>query len=203
MSVWVRNAGTKDAEDVLGTLRCADTFVTLIDSVTSFGSIPAGDSTQGTMNLTFEVDTDAGDAHLLPFQLVITDSSTAEWTSNFTDVVKDLDLAFMIYTVNDASGDGDGVIDPGESVDVDITLENAGLAAGTMAQATLSTSDPFVDVDVDHADFSYLPALGYGTSLSPYAITVHSDCPDPYFFEMYLNIVCRLLYANINTFVLP
>jgi hypothetical protein len=201
MSVWVKNQSAEDAHDVQGTLRCSDPLIGISDSVTSFGFIAAGDSVQGTVNFTFDVSMSAEDAHILPFQLIVADSSAEEWESNFTDLVKGLDLGFMVYALSDASGDG--IIDPDESVEVDVTLQNGGLAAGTMVQAALSTDDPYVDVDVDLADFSYLPPGGSGTSTSPYAITVHPDCPAPHFVEMHLDISADFSYATSDTFILP
>jgi hypothetical protein len=200
MTIWVKNAGVEDAYDVDGVLRSADPFVVITDSLESFGTIPVGDSVQGT--LAFEVDLGAPDAHTLPFQLVLSDTSTDEWTSNLSDVVKGLDLAYLACAIDDEAGNGDGVLDPDEVADLDVTLENSGLADGEAVSATLSTSDPYVTVNVGTADFSYLPSGGVGSSVTPFEIYVHSDCPIPHFPEMILDVTGDFAYAVIDTFTL-
>ncbi|MBN2498407.1 MAG: hypothetical protein JXR96_27700 [Deltaproteobacteria bacterium] len=63
-------------------------------------------------------------------------------------------------------------IHPGDPVDLNVTIDNAGQVDASSVWAVLSSSDPDVVVDVDRADFGTVPAHGSADSLAPYHLTV-------------------------------
>ncbi|RJP81151.1 MAG: T9SS C-terminal target domain-containing protein [Candidatus Zixiibacteriota bacterium] len=74
-------------------------------------------------------------------------------------------------------GDGDGVIEPGETVDLWVTL-SALLAPLAGVQATLSETDPYVTVTQNQAGFGSLPGGGSaGNQANPFTFTVSTSAP--------------------------
>ncbi|MHC4605993.1 MAG: C25 family cysteine peptidase, partial [Planctomycetota bacterium] len=89
--------------------------------------------------------------------------------------------AFREVEIDDAAGNGDGVINPGETVLLTVTLQNIGLEAAEGVQATLSTSDPNITVLDDSADFGDIPAYGaFKRAADPFEIRVDGGCPTPH-----------------------
>ncbi len=70
---------------------------------------------------------------------------------------------------------GNGAADPGETVDVQVTLANSGLAGATAVSAVLSTSTPGVTVVQDTANYPDLPVNGQSTSTVDYTVTVDGN----------------------------
>lgn len=65
--------------------------------------------------------------------------------------------------VIDEDGNGNGLLDPGETVDLVLTLKNFGSAASDVA-VTIQTDDNFVDVEDGSAAFGAIPAGAVGTN---------------------------------------
>ena len=65
--------------------------------------------------------------------------------------------------VIDGDGDGNGLLDPGETVDLVLTLRNFGSAASDVA-VTIQTDDNFVDVEDGSASFGNIAAGAVGTN---------------------------------------
>ncbi len=65
------------------------------------------------------------------------------------------DLGFVQYTLDDAGGNGNGYLDPGESGQIAITVNNFGADLHTVT-AALSTTDPTVTITDSTAIYSFM-----------------------------------------------
>jgi len=98
-------------------------------------------------------------------------------------------------------GNGDGHVDPGETVSLDIELRNLfGDASGV--SATLSTPDVFVFVTQTSSSYPDLVWGGFGTSLTSYQFEVDEARP-PGPLEFALEIVAERFSAAETFFVDP
>jgi len=87
-------------------------------------------------------------------------------------------LTFESSTVLDGGGDGDGMLDEGETVDLEVTLENVGVEAATGITGVLATTDSYVTILAGTRGFPDIPAAGFGTCSPPYSLVVAGDAPD-------------------------
>jgi len=76
-------------------------------------------------------------------------------------------LLLTDFWINDAEGNGDGVVNPGETVGMDITLFNAGSMEGVRTEGILSTENPRITILEDGAEFGDIPAGEARFSLPP------------------------------------
>jgi hypothetical protein len=98
------------------------------------------------------------------------------------------DLQVASYTVDDfQGGNGNGVADPGETVDLWINLANAGGAAAEGVVGVLSSIDPNLQVDPTPRDFGDVPADSVVTA-GPFGITVSADTPVGYSASLTLDL---------------
>ncbi len=77
-----------------------------------------------------------------------------------------------------AGGNGDGLVSPGEELDIHLTLQNYGNAPAYGVVATLDSDSGMVDILQGQADY---PTIGPGETvagLQPFRIGVRPDCPD-------------------------
>ena len=81
---YVRNAGGVPATNTTGRLRTNDSYVTIFDSTTNYGTIPAGDSANNSADpFTISVSPSCPIGHSIDFQLYIV-CAESSWTRNFS-----------------------------------------------------------------------------------------------------------------------
>lgn len=77
------------------------------------------------------------------------------------------DIAYVVnesFSINDESGNGDGLMDYGESVELSMTLENIGTVEATNVTSVISTENEFISIISDTQNF--------GTILPGASITI-------------------------------
>ncbi|MBN2170079.1 MAG: T9SS type A sorting domain-containing protein [Candidatus Krumholzibacteriota bacterium] len=88
---------------------------------------------------------------------------------------------YLVYegvTVLDAGGDGDGVLDAGETDELEIELENVGVEAATNVTCTLSSADPYVSLAYLAVDYGDIPAGGFSSGDMPFPAIISGAAPD-------------------------
>ncbi len=92
-------------------------------------------------------------------------------------------------SVDDAAGNADGIINPGETVALTASLFNDALAPVAGVGATLSCTDAYVTV-VDHtAAFGDFAGTQTKAALDPFAIAISPVCPTPHELTFNVGIV--------------
>jgi hypothetical protein len=186
LSPCLKNFGLDSSYNIGAFLRTDDARATLIDSFLSFGTILAGDSSTGSGDYAFFVSPDCVNKDVLYFTLFIEDEDENSWSSYISIPVATPVFSFKSYQVLDSGGDKDGIPDPGETFDFNVTLENIGLGFGNEVTAEIFTSDPYilmVDSTGEFGDFS--PGQ---TQSGSFVLEVSSGCPSNRFPTMTLNL---------------
>jgi len=86
----------------------------------------------------------------------------------------------LVYTggiIDDASGNNNGGLDPGESVTFTPTLQNNGWIAGTGISATLNCTDPYITITQNSSTYPDMNPHNNGAANTAYGIDVSSSCP--------------------------
>jgi hypothetical protein len=80
-----------------------------------------------------------------------------------------------------SGGDGNGRLDPGETVDLLATVKNTGIAAGmTNLVIRIRCDDPYVGlVDVSNAVGSLAAGASFTNSADPFNVQIEAGCPVP------------------------
>ncbi len=97
-------------------------------------------------------------------------------------------LVFESCTVLDQEWDDDGELDAGETVDLEVVLENVGVDGTTNVSGTLATNDAYTTILDGEAAFPDIGAGGTGTSLEPFAVQLAGNAPDQHevVFDMHV-----------------
>jgi hypothetical protein len=179
LGVRLVNIGPDSANNVVATLADADTFVTISDSTESYGPIPGNN---GTVNrpsaFAFQVSGRTPDAHSINFQLSVSGVALDTWISNFSILVHAPILNFVSVIINDNSGNGNGILDPGETAQMIVTIRNAGSTAANSVTGILSENDPYVSIsDANGAFGNIAPGDSSSNSIDVFVVTASSSCP--------------------------
>ena len=76
-------------------------------------------------------------------------------------------LAYDSHQATESTGDGDGIFDPGETINLSVTLKNSGPSTATGVSATLSTSTPGINITDSSVTFPSIASGATQVSDSP------------------------------------
>jgi hypothetical protein len=136
MPVWIENIGESTGVNIVGTLRSTDPYITITDSIKTFGDVPGQDSVYtGPDGYDFMVAHSCPDERLIEFDLILKDINDSTWNSLFNHQVHAPTFRFDGATTQ--GGNNNGIIEPGETLDVLITITNTGSAPADSVNASL------------------------------------------------------------------
>ncbi len=155
LGVTLKNYGNSTAAtSVSARLTTDDPLVTVTDSLKSYGSISPG-ATAATSSFVFNVSTGAQNGHILKFDLEIT-SNQGNWSGS---VWIDVLAPEFLYQWDQVIDGGNGVLEPGETADYIISIQNIGQLNGSNISAVLRSINPGVVVTDSIGSFGNI-ALG-------------------------------------------
>jgi uncharacterized repeat protein (TIGR01451 family) len=197
LTTGMRNVGGSDASNVAVTLSTSDSYITLSDSTEVYAFIPAGDTLTITDAFIFQVSDIVPNGHIVNFTLKAEAGST--WFSEFTLTCNAPSLAAGGLIIDDATGgNGNGRLDPGETVTLIIPSANNGNSACLNATGTLTSNNPWITIT------SPVYQLGTLTPGSPvnaeFEIQVSNDAPVSSVVELEYSIVSGGYAASATYF---
>ncbi len=121
------------------------------------------------------------------------DGQDASYHSIIPSVQYDPDIDFYSYTVDDDSiggsvGNGDGQVNPGETIELVVTLRNSGDADAHNVTASISTSDGYVTITDSYEEYGSIPVGETGTTTAYYDFSVSPGCPNGHWISFVLDI---------------
>jgi hypothetical protein len=102
-----------------------------------------------------------------PFALVVTGAIS---TTTAPDVVYDS------HTIDDSGGNNNGMLDPGETVYMTVTLQNNGSSDATNTDGTLRTASAYISLLDSTADYGTIPANG-STAQGTFQLSASASTP--------------------------
>jgi hypothetical protein len=157
LDLTAANIGNEDASNVEVILRSQDEFVTITDSTEVYGTIAANSSMNIADAFAFAVADTVPDEHLILFEVVSSDDDTS-WSSMFTMMAHAPVMQFIEFVIDDSNGNGDGRIDPGETVDITIKIANNGSSDAFDVMVDLVCDDEYTTVQTGQQSFGDLMA---------------------------------------------
>ncbi len=147
LTVTLSNVGIQDAYGVSATLSTSNPHIHIIQNTANFGNIAASNSSTINNAFSFWVDTVITDQETATFTITITDDQNNSWNSNFNITLFAPALQASTILINDASGNNNGRLDPGENAVIKILTHNFGHAITPPAIATLMTNSTYVTIN--------------------------------------------------------
>lgn len=147
LPLWIINLSESTGVAIVGKLSSNDSYITMTDTLKNFGDVVGNDSAYtGSDGYNFTIAHSCPDGHTIDFDLICTDTNDTTWLSSFTKSVRS--PAYELKGVTLVGGNGNNMIDPGETLSVIVSLENHGAAPGDSVSAVLrSDSSEIVITD--------------------------------------------------------
>jgi len=88
-------------------------------------------------------------------------------------------LIYATHTTDDSStGNNDGLVSPGETIELTVSLENAGPDDAYAVTGALTSDDPYVTLVDTTATYGDIPSGDVVGNSDPYVFTVDENCPN-------------------------
>jgi Peptidase family C25/Propeptide_C25/Peptidase family C25, C terminal ig-like domain len=180
MPVTLGNNGI-DATGITGTLTTTNDHVTITVDTAEYPDIPQSGTGTSLTDYAFTVSEEAVDGEVIPFTIAWTSATDAAGSTSFFEMVVSPSLTYNMAVVMDPmDGDGDGILDPGETAQLIVTLMNEGNGLARNVSAVMTSDQPtYVTFDDDTAEFPDMEGGATGTCFDPYfTVTIDESIPD-------------------------
>ncbi len=193
LALGLKNVGTEDATDILVTISSSDAFIELSDVTEVYPLIAAGQTVAIPDGFAFSVSNIVPDGHQIMFDYTAV-SGDNEWSGSFTVVAHSVALNFAGSSVTDEQGNNNGKADPGETIQLNLSILNAGTAPGYNVTGLLNTEDPYIIINLDSLNYGTLN--GFETLSSAFTVTSLPSTPSGHVAQFTLQMTADGGFQN-------
>ncbi|MFH1159510.1 MAG: hypothetical protein V1733_00995 [bacterium] len=196
LSLGLKNIGDQPAENLTAVLSVTSPWITLTDTVESYGSMQPGEVKVIPNGYSLKVSDTIPDGIKVKFYVSVSNADTG-WLSQFSIESHAPSLWITKLGIDDETGgNNNGKLDPGETVNVRITTANRGDFPCLNSYGLLSCESPFITI---HTDSSYLDTI---VVLAPktavFSLTVDDEAPTGIGIFLDYQAISGLYHAEIS-----
>lgn len=168
------NIGDEPAYNVIVTISSNDTYIEINDSTENYGDFAVGDTVYRNNAFTVKASDSIPDGHAILFDVTATDGDSV-WNSKFSLEAHAPALAIGMMTIYDPTGNNNGRLDPGETVDIHINTANTGDFDLNNVAGTLSTTS--TDITINSATYNFPTLVSGNIDHAIFNISVDQGVP--------------------------
>jgi hypothetical protein len=176
ISLTEENLGNQAANSVNVSIACPDEYMNIMDGTETYGTLNAGQQLTIPYGFQVAIPANVPDGHVIHMDITAADNAAHEWNDFFTMTAHAPALQITSSIVNDASGNGNGVMDPGETVALALTLFNNGSAGASSLVGTLTTDYPYATIGQATGSLVTLNPAQSG-SMSGFSVSISPSAP--------------------------
>ena len=198
VDVTVNNYGNTDAVNAVSTLTSASNYVTIPQNTYTWSMIPSQGNASALDAFLIHVNNYVPDQHIAHFTLTTVANGTT-FSSQFSILLNSPKIVAGNFAVDDATGgNGDGRIDPGETISVTIPITNNGHCSTSAITAQLISIGNYITIQNQNLTF---PALSVGEGASAtFTFDVSTDIPEGSSLQLYF-VASAGPYAGTSSFL--
>ena len=185
LSMTLENIGTIQATNVTAVISTENEFISFTNDTQVFGDILPGASITINDAFAFDVDYLIVDQTNVIFNIEATDG-TDIWTSQIVIQSHAPLLEFSEFEIDDSSGNNNGRLDPGETVDITVQIVNEGSSEAFDIFGELSASDPLIIINSDPMAYGNL--IPGNTSEQTFSVTIDEATPEGFTAEFAITL---------------
>ncbi len=153
---------------------CESPYITMTDDTENYGDFAIGASIEISDAFAFDVADNMPGLEDIRFNITATDG-TEVWTSSFTVVSYGPRLTIGNLFIDDAAGNGNGRLDPGESANIMVNIFNAGQVAAE--DVLISLSNGGNNLVFENVEYTIDELSPEGETQAVFAVTVSESAP--------------------------
>ena len=163
LNVALKNYGTLSATGIYAEISSTSEFVEITDASEIYGTIEPGTSIFSEDDFDLSINPDIVDGTEILINIVISDDNENQWNDTIILTTDGANLQAHDYEIMDANN----ILDPGETAELVVTIENLGSISATGISGILTSPDNRIYIDDANAYF--------GDALSGEQISNNSD----------------------------
>jgi len=156
LKVSLKNYGSLTASLITATISTDNDFITITDAVEDFGSIASGSTAFCTDDFDISIDEDVLGGTEIKLDIVIEDNAGNSWNDIIYLVVEGPNIVVTDYSIEDSNG----YLDPGETEEMIVEIQNNGLVTANMVYGQLVSTD--IRLTVTDAEGYFATVAGEG-----------------------------------------
>jgi len=185
MDISLKNIGFSDAKNAVLTLSAHDEYLTILSNSHLWPLIPGNKTASAQNAFKFRVNDYVPDMHKATIT-IITQADTNTFKSEFSFHVYAPNLQIGNITFDDSTaGNGNGQIDPGETIFVSVPTVNTGHCASAKVRTKLFVAGQYVSSNSKVVNLGILTPEAIGTSI--FSFTVSPDALPGSSFNLFVN----------------
>lgn len=154
--IGVQNLNEIAAENTRARVRSMSPYLQVLTDSLYFGRIEGLQTQTSADSLRFTIDPDCPDGTRVGFKIEMADDQGVGWVLDFSDEVHAPDLEILWVRVLDSLGNGNGVFEAGESVQIDLRIRNQGRQSLHALVAQIETEEQELTIRKDLVESSQL-----------------------------------------------
>jgi hypothetical protein len=204
LTVTIENSGNEQADAVTATLSENDPYAQMSRSSADFGDIAAKGASIGWPPYECQISTNCPSGHVVTFTLIARDAMDRRWFSEIDILVAAPDVVYHDHQMEDGSpgGNGNGVAEAGETVDLTVILRNQGLAQASGVSAALMSTRPDIQIVSDSAGFGDLAPEAQSAGDIAYQLEINEGVSGLLSCDLILDITAGEGYTATDTFAI-
>ncbi|OQX80554.1 MAG: hypothetical protein B6D61_01825 [Bacteroidetes bacterium 4484_249] len=198
LSLSVKNVGIEQATNVTVTLSTTDQYITFTDDTEPYGAIDPDEIVEISDGFAFNVANDIPDGHYALIDVEAIGDDKQIWNSSFSIPGHAPVLEYVEMEISDPTGNNNGKIDPGETVDITISIENMGSSEAFNILGVLSVTDPLLTINNSEVNYGNLE--GGTTAEGTYSVTANINTPAGHLVTLDFDMAADLGITGYGTF---
>jgi len=147
LSMTLENVGSALATDVNAHLSCDNPEITITNADATFGNIDGNNTISLDDAFGLQVSDAIANGTNCNFTLTINSSNKDQWETNFNLVALAPVIQLISFNVDDAAGNDNGRLDPGETAIFIVNFSNIGASTSPEILANLTTASNFISIN--------------------------------------------------------
>lgn len=175
INVGIENQGDRPGLNVIATLSTDNPYITITDNQAPYGDIAIDSIVNVNDAFEISVANNIPDGQDVLFTLAATDVNDSTYTSNFT--IKSHAPALMagLILLTETSGNNNGRLDPGETVNIRITTINSGDYTANNVVGLLTCASPYITITSPSIDLGNIEPGPFHTVFANYEVVVSPE----------------------------
>lgn len=162
------------ANNVNASISSADTNISITNANASCGNINANNTITKSNAFALKVKDFIPDQHNVKFNLTVQDGPGSTWDYIFYVLLNAPELTVGTVTIDDnAGGNGDGRLDPGETANLIIETKNIGHFEAVNTIGNLICSNPLITIN--NSSYIHNNIVSGGNSVATFSVTVSNS----------------------------
>ncbi len=195
------NFGQMPAQGIEVVLATDSDFITLIDSTHYIALLDPETAIFEDNVFNFEVSAAIENGEVIPLGYSITDNSGGLWEGTLSITGAIPEFEYIYHQVSDSTnGNGNGIPDPGEEIDIQLIIKNFGLQKSINTMLEIDSDSP--DISIPYSIWELGDVPSHNCEDIVIQIAINSSCIPPAFPEIEITFTDSLGFASVDTFTI-